>query len=113
MYFPIPLFPTPHLLSQPVLKGRLTKEIKDIASEIRSQSYLAVNVRQHRLGETDESTIYRINDDLEYLVEIYEWSGSNWEPNVANDVQGLYLASFKVANVYGVFQFKVEYQRLG
>lgn len=23
----------------------------------------------------------------EYLVEIYEWSGSSWEPYVANDVQ--------------------------
>ncbi|KAI3765947.1 hypothetical protein L2E82_15994 [Cichorium intybus] len=72
-----------------------------MVSEIRSQSYLfikncyesffecehAVNVRQHRVGETDESAIYRINDDLEYLVEIYEWSGSNWEPYVANDIQ--------------------------
>ncbi|PWA81681.1 dolichyl-diphosphooligosaccharide-protein glycosyltransferase 48kDa subunit family protein [Artemisia annua] len=92
----------------------------------------AVNVRHHRVGETEEPAIYRINDDLEYLVEIYEWSGSSWEPYVANDVQvqfymmspyvfktmssdkkGLYLASFKVPDVYGVFQFKVEYQRLG
>ncbi|KAI3698958.1 hypothetical protein L2E82_42898 [Cichorium intybus] len=50
----------------------------------------AVNVRHHRVGETDEPAIYRINDEL-----------------------GLYLASFKVPDVYGVFQFKVEYQRLG
>ncbi|GJV82450.1 dolichyl-diphosphooligosaccharide--protein glycosyltransferase 48 kDa subunit [Tanacetum coccineum] len=50
----------------------------------------AVNVRHHRVGETEEPVIYRINDDL-----------------------GLYLASFKVPDVYGVFQFKVEYQRLG
>ncbi|GJY03711.1 dolichyl-diphosphooligosaccharide--protein glycosyltransferase 48 kDa subunit, partial [Tanacetum coccineum] len=92
----------------------------------------AVNVRHHRVGETEEPAIYRINDDLEYLVEIYEWSGSSWEPYVAYDVQvqfymmspyvlktmstdkkGLYLASFKVTDVYDVFQFKVEYQRLG
>ncbi|XP_022012664.2 dolichyl-diphosphooligosaccharide--protein glycosyltransferase 48 kDa subunit [Helianthus annuus] len=92
----------------------------------------AVNVKHHRVGETDEPAIYRINDDLEYSVEIYEWSGSSWEPYVANDVQvqfymmspyvlktmstdkkGLYHASFKVPDVYGVFQFKVEYQRLG
>ncbi|KAI3789676.1 hypothetical protein L2E82_02478 [Cichorium intybus] len=78
----------------------------------------AVNVRHHRVGETDEPASYRINDELEYLVEIYEWSGSNWEPYVANDVQvqfymmspyvlktmstdkkGLYLASFKVTGV--------------
>ncbi|KAI3515949.1 hypothetical protein L1887_14856 [Cichorium endivia] len=75
----------------------------------------AVNVRHYRVGETDEPASYRINDELEYLVEIYEWSGSNWEPYVANDVQvqfymmspyvlktmstdkkGLYLASFKI-----------------
>ncbi|KAI7755598.1 hypothetical protein M8C21_029304 [Ambrosia artemisiifolia] len=92
----------------------------------------AVNVRHHRVGETDEPAIYRINDDLEYSVEIYEWSGSSWEPYVADDVQvqfymmspyvlktmsndkkGLFHAAFKVPDVYGVFQFKVEYQRLG
>ncbi|CDP02802.1 unnamed protein product [Coffea canephora] len=92
----------------------------------------AVNVRHHKVGESDEPAIYRINDDLEYFVEIYEWSGTQWEPYVANDVQvqfymmspyvlktlstnekGLYHTSFKVPDVYGVFQFKIEYQRLG
>ncbi|XP_056161031.1 dolichyl-diphosphooligosaccharide--protein glycosyltransferase 48 kDa subunit-like [Syzygium oleosum] len=76
--------------------------------------------------------MYRINDDLEYSIEIYEWSGSSWEPYVSDDVQvqfymmspyvlktlstdkkGVYSTSFKVPDVYGVFQFKVEYQRLG
>ncbi|KAM7516285.1 hypothetical protein LguiA_005868 [Lonicera macranthoides] len=92
----------------------------------------AVNVRHHKVGETNEPAIYRITDDLEYAVEIYEWSGRKWEPYVANDVQvqfymmspyvlktlstdkkGLYYTAFKVPDVYGVFQFKVEYRRLG
>ncbi|KAH9695989.1 Dolichyl-diphosphooligosaccharide--protein glycosyltransferase 48 kDa subunit [Citrus sinensis] len=92
----------------------------------------AVNVRHHKVGESDEPAIYRINDDLEYSVEIYEWSGTSWEPYVSDDVQvqfymmspyvlktlstdqkGHYSAEFKVPDVYGVFQFKVEYQRLG
>ncbi|KAL6954548.1 Dolichyl-diphosphooligosaccharide--protein glycosyltransferase 48 kDa subunit [Sarracenia purpurea var. burkii] len=92
----------------------------------------AVSVRHHKVGETDEPAMYRINDDLEYSVEIHEWSGTSWEPYVANDVQvqfymmspyvlktlstnqkGLYYTSFKVPDVYGVFQFKIEYQRLG
>ncbi|KAK2665268.1 hypothetical protein Ddye_003842 [Dipteronia dyeriana] len=92
----------------------------------------AVNVRHHKVGESDEPAMYRINDDSDYSVEIYEWSGTSWEPFVANDVQlqfymmspyvlktlstdkkGLYSTSFKVPDVYGVFQFKVEYQRLG
>ncbi|OVA18652.1 Dolichyl-diphosphooligosaccharide--protein glycosyltransferase subunit WBP1 [Macleaya cordata] len=92
----------------------------------------AVNVRHHKVGETTEPAIYRINDNLEYSIEIYEWSGVSWEPYVADDVQvqfymmspyvlktlstdkkGLYSTSFRVPDVYGVFQFKVEYQRLG
>ena len=28
-------------------------------------------------------------------------------------MQGLYSTTFKVPDVYGVFQFKVEYQKLG
>ncbi|KAI3462517.1 hypothetical protein Pfo_019180 [Paulownia fortunei] len=92
----------------------------------------AVNVKHYKVGETEEPPIYRINDDLEFSVEIFEWSGSSWVPYVANDIQvqfymmspyilktlstnqkGLYHTSFKVPDVYGVFQFKVEYQRLG
>ncbi|KAM7479281.1 hypothetical protein LguiA_027494 [Lonicera macranthoides] len=92
----------------------------------------AVNVRHHKVGEANEPSTYRITDDVEYSVEIYEWSGTSWKPFVANDVQvqfymmspyvlktlstdhkGVYYTAFKVPDVYGVFQFKVEYQRLG
>ncbi|KAJ3670198.1 hypothetical protein LUZ60_010522 [Juncus effusus] len=97
----------------------------------------AVNMKHNKIGETTEPSMYRINDDLEFSVEIYEWAGSSWKPYWANDVQvqfymmspyvlktmsnnndlahfsGLYETSFKVPDVYGVFQFKVEYQRLG
>ncbi|KAF3435620.1 hypothetical protein FNV43_RR22711 [Rhamnella rubrinervis] len=92
----------------------------------------AVNVRHNKVGEGDEPAQYRINDDLEYAIDIYEWSGTSWEPYVADDVQvqfymmspyvlktlsndqkGHYFTSFKVPDVYGVFQFKVEYHRLG
>ncbi|CAN1344164.1 Dolichyl-diphosphooligosaccharide--protein glycosyltransferase 48 kDa subunit [Linum perenne] len=92
----------------------------------------AGNIRHLKVGETSEPAMYRIKDDLEFYVDIYEWSGNSWEPYVANDVQvqfymmspyvlknlstdkkGLYHTSFKVPDVYGVFQFKVEYQKLG
>ncbi|EYU44660.1 hypothetical protein MIMGU_mgv1a0072661mg, partial [Erythranthe guttata] len=92
----------------------------------------AVHLKHNKIGETEEPSIYRINDDLEFSVEIFEWSGTSWVPYVANDVQvqfymmspyvlktlstnqkGLYHTSFKVPDVYGVFQFKIEYQRLG
>ncbi|KAG0479329.1 hypothetical protein HPP92_010187 [Vanilla planifolia] len=92
----------------------------------------AVNMSHHKVGEEGEPAMYRISDDLVFSVEIYEWSGSSWRPYVADDVQvqfymmspfvlkylptdekALYFTSFKVPDVYGVFQFKVEYQRLG
>lgn len=92
----------------------------------------AVNVKHHKVGEVNEPSMYRIKDDLHYSVEVYEWSGSSWEPYMADDLQvqfymmspyvlktmstdkkGLYYTSFKVPDVYGVFQFKIEYQRLG
>ncbi|CAN6687589.1 unnamed protein product [Malus baccata var. baccata] len=47
----------------------------------------AVNVKHNRVGEADEPAMYRINDDLQYSVEIYEWHGQRWEPYVADDVQ--------------------------
>ncbi|MQM20540.1 hypothetical protein Taro_053563 [Colocasia esculenta] len=47
----------------------------------------AVNVRHHKVGETVEPAMYRIKDDLEYAVEIYEWSGTSWKPYIADDVQ--------------------------
>ncbi|CAA2960930.1 dolichyl-diphosphooligosaccharide--protein glycosyltransferase 48 kDa subunit-like [Olea europaea var. sylvestris] len=92
----------------------------------------AVNLKHNKVEGTEEPSMYRINDDLEFSVEIFEWAGSSWVPYVADDVQvqfymmspyvlktlstnqkGLYHTSFKVPDAYGVFQFKVEYQRLG
>ena len=92
----------------------------------------AVNVHHHKIGETNEPAMYRITDQAEYSVEIYEWTGKEWQPYQADDVQvqfymmspyvlktlshngkGLYSTQFQVPDVYGVFQFKVEYRRLG
>lgn len=92
----------------------------------------AVNVRHHKAGEQQEPQMYRITDHLEYSLEIYEWTGKTWQPYVADDVQvqfymmspyvlktlehngqGLYYTSFQVPDVYGVFQFKLEYNKLG
>ncbi|KAG6548466.1 hypothetical protein Mapa_009954 [Marchantia paleacea] len=92
----------------------------------------AVNVHHQKVGEEDEPAMYRITDQLEYSVEIHEWTGKEWRPYQADDVQvqfymmspyvlktmdhnakGLYHTSFQVPDVYGVFQFKVEYKKLG
>jgi len=44
-------------------------------------------MQYRKVGEANESTMYRIDDDLEYSIEIFEWSGTSWEPYVADDVQ--------------------------
>ncbi|KAL6146072.1 hypothetical protein ACLB2K_056755 [Fragaria x ananassa] len=89
------------------------------------------------IGEDDNSdgmprTLVSMSTTMEYSVEIYEWHGKSWEPYVADDVQvqfymmspyvlktlstdkkGHYFTAFKVPDIYGVFQFMVEYNRLG
>lgn len=67
-----------------------------------------------------------------YRIEIEELKNGKWQPFDANDVQlefvridpfirttlkknanGVYEAVFKVPDVWGVYQFKVDYDRIG
>lgn len=92
----------------------------------------AFNLRHNKVGSADEPAVYRVSDQLEFSVDIMEWTGTQWAPFVADDVQvqfymmspyvlktlthdgkGRFSTSFQVPDVYGVFQFKVEYKRLG
>ncbi|TVU40056.1 hypothetical protein EJB05_13504, partial [Eragrostis curvula] len=56
-------------------------------SSMRWGHLKAVNVKHNKVGEANEPGMYRINDDPEYSVNIYEWSGTSWKPYVADDVQ--------------------------
>jgi len=86
----------------------------------------------HRVGESTPPRVYRINDTLEYSVDIHQWNGDNWVPFTASDVQlefvrldphvrvnlqhnakGHFSTRFVAPDVYGVFTFRVDYQRLG
>jgi len=92
----------------------------------------AENIDHHRVNETYAPFSYRIKDDIEYSVDISEWNGEKWVPFKSNDVQlefvrldpyvrvflkhnnkGHFTGKFKVPDVYGVFTFRVDYQRLG
>lgn len=92
----------------------------------------AENVNHHKIGETNEPSMYRISDNASYSLEIHEWNGKEWQPYQADDVQlqfymmspyvlktlshdgkGLFFTEFQIPDVYGVFQFKVEHNRLG
>ena len=86
----------------------------------------------HKDNKTELASVYRVGDDAVYTVVIEEWSGSKWEPFVADDIQvdfimlhsyvraflkhvgnGKYEAAIKVPDVYGVYKFKVDYRRSG
>ncbi|CAK1552640.1 unnamed protein product [Leptosia nina] len=89
-------------------------------------------VHHHRQGEDNSSDTYTIIDTVVYRIEIEELKNGKWQPFNSNDVQlefvridpfirttlqkkpsGVYEAIFKVPDVWGVYQFKVDYDRIG
>uniref|UniRef100_H3CZZ5 Dolichyl-diphosphooligosaccharide--protein glycosyltransferase 48 kDa subunit n=1 Tax=Tetraodon nigroviridis TaxID=99883 RepID=H3CZZ5_TETNG len=88
-------------------------------------------VAHHRVGEADPPAAYTITDLVEYSVVIEMLSEGRWVPFDGDDIQlefvridpfvrtylkkngGKYSVQFKLPDVYGVFQFKVDYNRLG
>jgi len=92
----------------------------------------ASNETHHRVGESQAPDVYTVKQDITYEVDIEEWNGKQWVPFVVDDVQlefimldpyirtflksnpkGHYKATFKLPDVYGVFTFKVDYQKQG
>ncbi|CAB3252022.1 unnamed protein product [Arctia plantaginis] len=90
------------------------------------------NVDHHKEGEKESSNTYTITDSVVYRIEIEELKNGKWQPFEATDVQlefvridpfirqtlqkkpnGVYEAVFKVPDVWGVYQFKVDYDRVG
>ncbi|KAJ3391606.1 hypothetical protein HDU92_008955 [Lobulomyces angularis] len=90
------------------------------------------NAKHHRAHETQQHGIYRIKDMMEYSLDIQEFYNGKWNPFQGQDVQfeakmldpyirrtlkptpeGKFIVHFKLPDVYGVFTFKVEYNRHG
>jgi len=90
------------------------------------------NANTHRVGDTVAPYAYTIKQDVVYSIEIEEWKDNAWVAYSANDVQleyrmldpyvrtnlknvgnGKYSVNFILPDVYGVFTFKVEYNRRG
>ena len=88
--------------------------------------------KHHRWNETAQHGIYRIKDELVYSATISEWTEDAWRPFQASDVQfeavmldpyvrktmtgdknGVFSAKFTLPDHYGVFTFKVNYNRHG
>ncbi|XP_075882604.1 dolichyl-diphosphooligosaccharide--protein glycosyltransferase 48 kDa subunit [Nelusetta ayraudi] len=89
------------------------------------------DVTHHRVGESSPPAAYTVTDLVEYSVVIEMLSEGRWVPFDGDDIQlefvridpfvrtylkkngGRYSVQFKLPDVYGVFQFKVDYNRLG
>uniref|UniRef100_A0A8C8ATI9 Dolichyl-diphosphooligosaccharide--protein glycosyltransferase 48 kDa subunit n=1 Tax=Otus sunia TaxID=257818 RepID=A0A8C8ATI9_9STRI len=88
-------------------------------------------VSHHRVGELAPPNAYTVTDLVEYSIVIEKLSDGRWVPFDGDDIQlefvridpfvrtflqrngGKYSVRFKLPDVYGVFQFKVDYNRLG
>ncbi|XP_056449500.1 dolichyl-diphosphooligosaccharide--protein glycosyltransferase 48 kDa subunit [Gadus macrocephalus] len=88
-------------------------------------------VTHRKVGETTPPAAYTIADLVEYSVVIEMLSEGRWVPFNGHDIQlefvridpfvrtylkkngGKYSVEFTLPDVYGVFQFKVDYNRLG
>uniref|UniRef100_A0A6G1RNI8 Dolichyl-diphosphooligosaccharide--protein glycosyltransferase 48 kDa subunit n=1 Tax=Hypotaenidia okinawae TaxID=2861861 RepID=A0A6G1RNI8_9GRUI len=88
-------------------------------------------VSHHRVGELTPPNAYTVTDLVEYSIVIEKLSNGKWVPFDGDDIQlefvridpfvrtflkrngGKYSVRFKLPDVYGVFQFKVDYNRLG
>ncbi|CAO1379478.1 unnamed protein product [Diamesa hyperborea] len=90
------------------------------------------SVKHHKEGEKDAPESYTILEPCVYTIEIEQLINGLWKSYVATDVQlefvridpfvrqtlkavggGKYEAKFKIPDVYGVYQFKVDYNRVG
>ena len=94
------------------------------------------NVRHNRKSDGKSLSTYRIKDELEYFIDIYEYEykTDSWKPYVTDDIQieyvmmnpyyinqlkmvalnkPTYYVQFKAPEKFGVFKFIVDYKRLG
>merc|ERR1712168_1724887 len=90
------------------------------------------NVAHHLAGQTSPPAAYTIEQEVVYKIKIEEFKQGQWVPFHAKDVQleffridpfvrayltpsdeGVFSIQFKLPDVYGVFKFKVDYDRIG
>lgn len=92
------------------------------------------NITHHLAGDVSPPAEYTITENVVYRAVIEELKNGIWTGYVADDVQlefvridpfvrtslkrvpgasGLYESKFKIPDVYGVFQFKINYHRKG
>jgi len=89
------------------------------------------SVQHHLVGQKNTPLAYTVMDNVEYVIEIEELKNGVWTPFAGQDVQlefvridpfvrtalkptnGKFSVKFKLPDVYGVFKFLVDYNRIG
>jgi len=91
------------------------------------------SVSHHKKGEKETPNYYTIKDDAVFSIVVKELVNGKWVPFTGTDMQmefvridpfvrvtmendgkkGVMVANFKVPDTYGVYQFKVDYHRVG
>ena len=90
------------------------------------------SISHHRKNEDTTPNFYTIKDDVVYTIVVKELIDGQWLPFEGKDMQmefvridpfvrvtmenvgkGQLVANFKVPDTYGVYQFKVNYHRVG
>lgn len=98
----------------------------------KEKGVLRVGAVKHvKKGEASPPVAYTVFDEVTYSIEIEELKGDKWVPFAANDVQlefvridpfvrttlqsknGKFSTTFMLPDVYGVYQFRVDYNRIG
>ena len=90
------------------------------------------SISHHKAGEKSPPAHYTIKDDAVYTIVVKELVKGQWVPYDGKDMQmefvridpfvritmdnkgdGKMVGNFKVPDTYGVYQFKVNYHRVG
>jgi len=124
---------------EPVTGGKVDSGNKDLALALsnwcfKQSGVLKVDsISHHRAGEVETPSFYTIKEDAVYTIVVKELVNGKWVAYDGTDMQmefvridpfvrvtmenkagnGEMVAKFKVPDTYGVYQFKVNYHRVG
>jgi len=124
---------------EPVTGGKVDSGNKDLALALsnwcfKQSGVLKVDsITHHREGEVETPAFYTIKEDAVYTIVVKELVNGKWVAFDGTDMQmefvridpfvrvtmenragsGAMVAKFKVPDTYGVYQFKVNYHRVG
>ena len=138
-FFSNKFFSSPVLKSVPSSKEFKESRNRDLARTVshwvfKEKGVIRVaGVKHHKIGEAEPPHAYTVKDNVHYEIAIEELVHGQWKPFMLTDVQleffridpfvrtflnktknkKAYYADFVLPDVYGVFQFKVDYNRVG